>query len=340
MKRLAALTVTSLLALSACSGGGTTATRAPGVAAPAPSKQILSAYRVPLTHSAAVDAAAAAGAKLHQADGRGTQGLGGLPTLDGLVDTTFAILDAPRFGADGQVNVAILAVQAIGADGVAYSLVNYPAPVVVNMLNYKRSALVLGHSPIPKQDYTTLRLVVQASASSLHAWGSTYPVAYGYYSNHTFMPAAGDIANVDFPVKMNTSTGLPTILADFNTVESVKVRDGRAQIGSRIAAAPYNSSSVISGTIVNKAGTPVDGAVIAALDANGNVLNTTQSDDDGTFEIHAIAGGTYQLVVYNDYTTAAGDELQSEHADSSATLNGPQVSVPGGYSINVGKITD
>jgi hypothetical protein len=339
MKRLAALAVTSLLALSACSGGGTTATLAPGVVAPAPSKQILSAYRVPLTHSASVDAAAAAGAKLHQnqAGTRGTQGLSGMPTIDAI----FAILDAPRFGAGAQINVAILGVQAIGADGVAYSIVSYPTPVVVNMLNYKTSALVLGHNSIPNQAYTTLRLVVQASASSLLAWGTQYPVNYGYFDRtHTFTPAPSDIATIDFAVKMDTTTNSPVVLADFNTVESVKIRNGQAYVGSRIAAAPYNSSAVITGKVVNNAGAAVGSAVVAVLDASGTVINTTMAEDDGTFEIHAIPGGSYQLMIYNDYTADSGDEILASGADSVANVTGPQIAVPGGFSINVGNIKD
>ena len=67
---------------------------------------------------------------------------------------------------------------------------------------------------------------------------------------------------------------------------------------------------------------------------------TTISEDDGTFEIHAIVGGTYQLVVYNDYITAAGDEITSEGADYTTTVTGPLVAVPGGFKVNVGNITD
>jgi len=339
MKRLIALAVSSLVAFSACSGGGTTATRTPGVVAPAPSKQLLSAYRVPLTHDATVDAAATAGEKQRQAQagGRKTQGLGGLPTLD----TIFAILDAPRFAAGAQINVAILGVQAIGADGVAYSIVSYPAPVVVNLLNYQTSALVLGHNTIPSQAYTTLRLVVQASSSSLLAWGTKYPVNFGYFDHsHTFTPAPSDIATIDFAVKMDATTGNPIVLADFNTVESVKLRDGQAYIGSRIAAAPWDSSAVITGTVVNNVGAPVGSAVVAVLDSSGNVVNTTLANDDGTFEIHAIPGGSYQVMVYNDYTTDSGDEILASGADSAANVTGPLIAVPGGFSINIGNIRD
>lgn len=339
MKRLTALTITSLLALSACSGGGTSATRAPGAVAPSLTKPTLSAYRVPLVHKASVDAAAAAGAKLHQAQAgtRGTQGLGGMPTFDAY----FALIDAPRFGAGAQVNVAILGVQAVGDDGVAYSIASYPSPVVVNMLDYKTSALVLGHNVIPAQNYTTLRLVVQSSASSLFAWGNSYPVSFGYYDGtHHFTAAPSDISTVDFPVKIDVNAAAPTVIADFNTVESVKVRNGQAYFGSRIAAAPYDNSSVITGTIVNNAGNSIGSAVVAALDSTGAVVSTTMANDDGTFEIHAITGGVYQLMVYNNYTTASGDQIVSNGADSVSDLTGPQIAVPGGFKVNVGNITD
>jgi len=335
MKRLAALAITSLLALSACSGGGTTATRVPGALAPSGSKAVLTAYRVPLRHSAAVDAAAALGAAKQKGE-RGTQGLGSLPTLDAV----FAILDAPRFGPDGQVNIAILGVQAIGADGVAYSVVSYASPIVVNMLDYKNSALVLGHAAIPDQSYTALRLVVQASASSVLAWGHSNPVTFGSYDHHSFTAAPGDIASIDFPVKSDTSTGSMTIIADFNTVESVKIREGMSFIGSRIAAAPYDSSSIIVGNVVNNAGSAVTGAVVAALDTNGNVVVTTMSQDDGSFELHAIVGGTYQIMVYNNYVATSGDQFDSSFADSPNDLTGPQISVPGGYKVGLGNIVD
>ena len=340
LKRLAALTITSLLALSACSGGGTTASRAPGALAPSGSKAVLTAYRVPLTHNAAVDAAAALGAAKLKGE-RGTQGLGGAPTVDGTVDALFAILDAPRFGPNAQINVAILGVQAVGADGVAYSIVSYAAPVVVNMLDYKTTALVLGHASIPNQSYSILRLVVQASTSSVLAWGHSNPVTFGSYDHsHSFTAAPADITSIDFPVQANSSTGSMTILADFNTLESVKIRNGMSFIGSRIAAAPYDSSSIIVGNIVNKAGSVVPGAIVAALDTNGNVVATTIAADDGSFELHAIVGGTYQIMVYNNYVASSGDEFASSLADSTDDFTGPQISVPGGYKVSLGNIVD
>lgn len=336
LKRLAALTITSLLALSACSGGGTTATRAPGAMTPSSSKAVLTAYRVPLTHNAAVDAAAALGAAKLKGE-RGTQGLGGAPTIDAV----FAILDAPRFGPNAQINLSILGVQAVGADGIAYSIVSYASPVVVNMLDYKTTALVLGHSPIPDQSYSILRLVVQASTSSVLAWGHSNPVTFGSYGiSHSFTAAPADITSIDFPVRTNNSTGSMTILADFNTLESVKIRNGMSFIGSRIAAAPYDSSSIIVGNIVNKAGAVIPGAIVAALDTNGNVVATTMAEDDGSFELHAFVGGTYQIMVYNNYVATSGDEFSSSIADSTDDLTGPQISVPGGYKVSLGNIVD
>ncbi len=340
MKRLAALAVTSLLALSACSGGGTT-TRAPGVNASSPTKQILSAYRVPLVHVASVDAAAAAGAKLQRDGTRGTQGLGGLPTLDGLVDTTFAIVDAPYLGDGAKVNVAIVGVQAVGADGVAYNIVTYSSPVLVNMLDYKSSALVLGHNPIPKQQYTKMRLLVQGTASSVYAFGQNDSAKFGSYdASHIFTADTSDTSAIDFPILLDASNSAPTILADFNTVESVTIAGNVAQIGSIITAAVYDNSTIISGTIVNNAGNPVSSAVIAAIDASGNVAQTTITEADGSFELHAIVGASYGLIIHNSYTTRAGDTVQAKNADGSADMTGPHITAPPGYKADIGKITD
>ena len=332
MKNFAIIAVVATLALSACAGGGTTAGRT--LAQPT-SAQTLTPYRVPLTHSAAIDAAAALGAQ--QPGLRKPSDLGSTSTFN----ATIAILDAPRFGTGAQVNVAILGVEAVGADGIAYDVINYTTPMVVNMLAYQSSALVLGHALLPRQNYTTLRLVVKGSASSVVAWNTTYRVSYGYYDfTHVFTPAPSDISTVDFPVHLNMSTGDATLLADFNTVESVKIRAGIALIGSRFGSAPYSDSSVIVGTVANAAGTPVDSAVVAAVDANGNVAATTLTGADGSFEVHAIVGGVYHLVVHNDYVAASGDRIVANGADGTADVSGPTVAVPGGFKITIGPIAD
>lgn len=327
MKRFFALAALALL--PACSGS-TGVSRAPD---PSSATGTLSAYRVPLAHDAQIDAAAAAGAKLH---GRDASSIGSLPTID----VTIAIMDAPKFGFGDRVNIAILGVEAVGEDGNAYAVVTYGAPMLVNILQYKKTALVLGHAQLPSQRYTSLRLAVSSSASSVYTSSVTYPVQYGYFKAHSFVAAPSDVALIDFPANVRPDTGAVTILADFNTVESIRLQNQVALIGSRIVSAPYDASSVIAGTVVNNASTPVSSASVSAVDANGAVAASTLTDADGKYELHALVGGIYQLQISNDYTTAAGDEIVSSGASSSTDVVGPKTVVPGGFKVTLPPIAD
>jgi len=78
-------------------------------------------------------------------------------------------------------------VEAVGEDGNAYAVVTYRAPMLVNILQYRKSALVLGHAQLPNQRYTSLRLAVSSSASSVYTSNVTYPVQYGYFKGHSLL---------------------------------------------------------------------------------------------------------------------------------------------------------
>jgi hypothetical protein len=329
MKRFIALALSAFALLPACSGSPNVSR----AAVPPSATGTLSSYRVPLAHDAKIDAAAAAGAKR---PGRDASTIGSLPTID----VTIAIMDAPKFGLGDQVNIAILGVEAVGEDGNAYAVVTYDAPMLVNVLQYQKSALVLGHAQLPNQRYTSLRLAVSSSASSVYNSGVTYPVQYGYFRARSFTAAPSDIALIDFPANVRPDTGAVTILADFNTVESIRIQGQVALVGSRIVSAPYDASSVIAGTVVNNASTPVSSASVSAVDTNGNVAASTLTDANGKYELHALVGGIYQLQIGNDYTTAAGDEIVSSGASSSDDVVGPKTVVPGGFKVTLPPIVD
>ena len=309
MKRFFALAALALL--PACSGS-TGVSRAPD---PSSATGTLSAYRVPLAHDAQVDAAATAGAKRH---GRDASTIGSLPTID----VTIAIMDTPKFGLGDQVNIAILRVEAVGEDGNAYAVVTYSAPMLVNILQCRKSALIFGHAQLPNQRYTSLRLAVSSSVSSVYASSVTYPVQYGYFKAHSFVAAPSDFALIDFPANVRPDTGAVTILADFNTVESIRLQNQIALTASRIVSAPCDASSVIAGTVVSNASTPVSSASVSAVDTNGNVAASRMTDANGKYELHALVGGTYQLQISNEYTSAAGDEIDSSGASSSSERRG------------------
>ena len=336
MKRFSALAITTILTLSACSGGGISST---GVARPptAAGAVRLRPYALPVVHDSALDASAARGSKHTAAANRNVKTIGSMPTIN----ATVLLTDAPRFGPGAQVNVSLVGVQVTGADGATYQVASYDSPVLVNVLNYQVSALSLGTANLPNQNYTMLRLTVQASDSSLVAYGVTYPVSYGNYDvAHVFTPATADVANIDIPISTTNSGTSISLLAHYNLIEKVKISEGVANLSSAIAAIPSDTAASISGMVVNNAGLAVAQAIVAAVDASGAVVNTALSNDDGTYQLSAMAGGTYTVVVYNNYTSQSGDTFVSNGADYTTSLSGPSVNVPNGYQAALPNIVD
>ena len=104
------------------------------------------------------------------------------------------------------------------------------------------------------------------------------------------------------------------IMADFNAMESLN-QNSAGQIVAQptlFAVASANAGEV-QGQVLNSSGQPVQNAVVVALyaTANGNqrAANTTNTDANGNFDLHAINAGSYQLVIYNTYTTASGQTI-------------------------------
>ncbi|HTU63295.1 MAG TPA: carboxypeptidase-like regulatory domain-containing protein, partial [Polyangiales bacterium] len=106
-------------------------------------------------------------------------------------------------------------------------------------------------------------------------------------------------------------------------------------------AVPGGTAGAASGTVQNSSGGPVSGATVVALDASGNVANTTNTDQNGNFTLHTISAGTYQLEIYNTYTTAVGQtNTASGNDNTSASLQGPSVTVTAGQTTAIGTIAD
>lgn len=102
-----------------------------------------------------------------------------------------------------------------------------------------------------------------------------------------------------------------------------------------------NGAGQVSGTVANQSGVPVQNAVVAAIGANGAVGNTSATDANGNFNLHALAAGTYQLVIYNSYENAAGQTMSATgQSSTAASLNGPTISITAGGSLSAGTLND
>jgi len=338
VNRLSALALVSVISLSACSSGGAPSSlpatpSATKVATAGAMK--LDAYRLPLATDARVQSAARAGqAKLRVRQ----NSYGGVPTVDG----SAAVTDAPNFGPGGQVNLAVVEVDAIGEDGATYPIAQYGSGVVVNVLDYQHSALNLGTSSIPAMKYKGVQLVIDPTQSSVLSAGQTYPMQFGSRSNGSFVASSDALATVFYASPIDASTGSPAaFLMDFNTNEWIALDGSQAQVAAVGTAASYDRSIVVVGSIANATHGIVSNATIAALDSSGAVVASTQSRSDGTFELHALNAGSYDIVIDNSYTPPSlGQPLVAVGNTTDGRVRGPRINVPSGYRLNVGQIQD
>src|SRR5471030_2725541 len=280
MNRSALVTLAGVLALSACSGGGST--RLVARTASSPSSIKMAPYTIPSTTSpAAQKSESAAKAKRSLKDFY----TGGTPTFDGGMD----FLDAPNFGPGAQINLAIVSVKAMSA-GTAYDLVSYDTAVVVNTLDFQRESLSLGSNTLPAIAYDGVRMMIDPTQSSVVSNGQTYPMTFGTFDpqTHAFTPSSDAIASVDVAMPFDGSAGSVRLLVDFDAIDSIALVNGVAQVGPALIGTNAAHSAVIAGSVVNNAGGPVSSATVQAIRPDGSVAATTVSADDGSFELHAM----------------------------------------------------
>ena len=334
MKFVGSLALLGVFAVSAC-GGGTPASL-PAMTAPLASRAMtLDAYRLPLVSDARIESAARAG----QAALRFRQNsYGGVPTADASAYVT----DAPKFGPGAQVNLAIVEVDSVSEGGMSYPIVQYDAPVIVNVLEYQQSALNLGSATIPAILYKGVELVVDPTQSYVLNNGTIYPMVFGKRHKKIFTPTVGLLAGVYYTSNYD-ATKDPTIkfLMDFNTNEWIALKDGVAEVAPKGHAASYTNSIAIVGSVLNKLGAPVEHATVQAVDESGSVAASSQSKTDGSFELHALDAGSYTLVVQNTYDSPDLDGVIKALGNTTdGTLPGLKINVSAGNRLNVGQIQD
>jgi hypothetical protein len=266
--------------------------------------------------------------------GRATQGgYGGTPAFAQDVE----LYDAPIAGFSS-VNIALTEVDAIAAEGTVSVLQKYAAPTVVDLLAYQSSALPIGGT-IAAGSYAGIQLVGSIGKSSaVTSAGTTMSISVA--------GATGDTFTLPIGVAFGSSDGTAASVAvDFNLAESLVLSTVGSAGGTTLQLAPVAVANPdagnVAGVALDAANQPAANATIAAVDSNGNVVNTTLTAADGSFNLHALPLGAYRLEIFNAYRNAAGSVFTASNFDGpyGASYFGPDVAVTSG-TTNVGTVRD
>lgn len=273
---------------------------------------------------------------------------------------------APVLNSGARVQHLYLGIKEIDvtdAQGTSTVLASYDSPRIVDVTKFQDgNGSEIAAGSVPLQQFSQIRLVLDTGASSIvygsrHDW-TTSPL--NFLSGVSTMSTAGagsstttqqiDPQTVAITSNEPYSIGsdLPLdggagsrIHVDFNAFESVAVSGGQIVTNPALFVAGDGDRGSIRGRIVDGFGHPVQNAVVVAVAANGSVGNTALTDRRGNFLLHTLDAGSYQLVVYNAYTTAAGATFASDDQTNAAGMvSGPNVTVTAGSTTDAGKLSD
>jgi hypothetical protein len=280
------------------------------------------------------------------------------PVINGLIPTS--------------INIGIDAVNVV-YQGQIINIATYSTPYVVNIMANNGAPEDVGVGNVYTGNYDHIQFVVDVPTSNMVANGTTYPISFltGQATQSSVGFGSGTVTTAGNAYTLANSTAQPaptpnpnqvtmqvggqfdllgallpaaTIQADFNALESLnQTSSGQiVAVPTLVAGATLNVGN-ITGTVLNQAGTPVSSAVVVAIDANGVVENTANTDANGNFILDTLTGGVFQLMIYNNYTTASGQNLTASGADASmgAFFQGPTgIAVPAGATLSLGTLAD
>jgi hypothetical protein len=258
----------------------------------------------------------------------------------------------------GQVNVAQinLGVDAVNVvyQGQVTTIATYSSPDVVNVMANGGDPSAIGISQYYTGRYDHIQLVVDTATSNVvDASGNVYPIQFQVGQSSQSTAGAGQRSVTTGNSTTVTMTvagsfdiggvGAAAVLGDFNAMESLNMNSsGQVVSQPTLYAVAASNAAEMQGQVLNANGQPVQNAIVVALSSSGRVGNTTNTDVNGNFDLHAINAGSYQLVIYNNYTTASGQTITASGADASmgASFQGPSVSAPAGSITQVGTLND
>jgi len=282
---------------------------------------------------------------------RPTDTLGGLPLLP--IDINLGDA-APRLGSlvPTEIDLGISEVDVV-SNGTVHPLVKYGQPRVINVLAAQNHPRSIGIGAVWTSQYQQIRFVVDTASSKVVANGADYPIAFqsGPIAPGT-VASNGSTTNQALPgaIAMTVSGSFVDgadpardVEADFNAFESLKLNNmGGVVARPTLFAVPSDLAGKVAGTVVNRRGLGVSGATVVAFDANGKVANTDNTDATGAFKMHTLAAGTYHLVLYNTYRTAAGQTISSADPSYAAPtiVDAGYVTVVAGQTTNAPTVND
>lgn len=287
--------------------------------------------------------------------------VGGLHKLDVFGGTgpsmMFAMGDAPPWFSGRTLSHFYIGVREIDAiaNGQATPVVSLASPYVFDLLAYQDGGMAsLGQGAIAPGLYSQLRFIVDtSSAQAIFSDGSSLPVTFMTNNgNSANRPGASTITTADanIPNAVDITINAPFAVTagqisygvDFNALESMAVvNNNTMKVRPSLIGASTNSSGKVTGTVVNQSGAAVQNVVVAAVAADGTIVNTALTGPFGRFNIHGLNAGAYQIVLYNSYVTAGGQQYSaSGQSSTSSSLNGPLVTILGGAATDAGTLTD
>lgn len=252
------------------------------------------------------------------------------------------------------INLGIDAIYVTDANGNVSNVVQYDNPQVVNVLDFQNGNVTpIAQGGVPETTYSSLTIVVDRPSSNVvDANGATHPLFFrrsvasqssanfGTTTSTTGTGTFGQVA-ITFNQAFAVSNAGMQLDVDFNAFESTFLIGNVAISRPSLSVAADALEGTISGNVTNTSAAPVQDAVVVAVDSNGNTDATTFTDQNGNFFLYTLAAGTYNLTVYNTYTTASGWSISSSgNTNSGASFSGPSVTVTPGQNANVGTISD
>lgn len=243
-----------------------------------------------------------------------------------------ALYDAPLpNGHDDHVNLGLLGAEAV-ADGAATTLVAYREPQTVDLLTLRQTPLSLAGT-LSAGSYDALRLRVDPADSNVVIDGHVYPMVFEGRHERNGAPV---LLYARIAISGTPGDSLD-VAVDFNVLDSIAIRGGVAYVKPKLVAA--QQAAQVSGRVVNTNGAAIGDATVVAFDSGGHAVNTTLTQPDGSFTLHALAAGNYRITVENAYVSGSGNAVVAKGATG---VNGPSVEVvlPPSGAVDVGTLID